>query len=139
MVTQEEADILYNAKKFIPEDFKIKWQPIICKGIQRYTLRVPVITEEGSELILDAFYSNSRRGKSYAFCLLYKSSIPIRIWDYNKHYYKEKFSHKHYWDGLNKSRVYEVDDICLSDVNQAFDDFLKECKIEFNGIYQAII
>lgn len=138
-VTQQESDNLYKAEKYIDIDV-IEWERINSRT-ERYKLSIPIVTEDGESLILDAFYSpNSKRGKNYSFCLRYKTTVIIRKWDNSYCHYKDYISHKHYWDGYDSANTYEVNDICEDDVNKALFDFFEECNIKHNNVsYQKIL
>lgn len=141
VLSREEAEKLYAANKYIPDDIYIEWiktNPCNNSKNERYKLEVPVFTEDGIELSLRGNYSKSRRGLNYSFCLLYKNTIKIRRWDTSPNEFKIKTSHKHRWDGISDHETYLVNDICLNNVNEAFVDFLKECNIDFNGHYQIV-
>jgi len=140
MVTAEEAERLYTKKKYISEDIYVEWELIHSSPkATRYVISVPVLTDDGEELCLKGNYSCSSRRQNYSFALLYKSSVPIRRWDYAPHKYEARTSHKHKWDGVGDHEAYIVTDITLNDVNQAFFDFLNECNIEFRGCYTQIL
>ncbi|MTI48257.1 MAG: hypothetical protein FH761_10470 [Firmicutes bacterium] len=139
MITAEESDKIYQANKCTDTGLEVSWTPILNKQhYQRYKLKIPIFTNDGLELSLIGNYSNSRRGKNYSFGLFYKGAS-IRRWDFKPHNYAKPTSHKHRWDGINDHESYEVDDICLTNVNKAFYDFLIECNIKLLGTYCNIM
>jgi hypothetical protein len=139
LVTQEEADRIYRAKKYIADD-SLSWKVESSQnGEIRAYIKATVLTDDGIELEL-----RGTKGSRHSFSLLYKKSVVIRQFDF-KHYYETEngeritIPHKHFWDGVDNDKKYAVNDVDINNVNKALFDFLKECNIEFNGAYQTII
>jgi hypothetical protein len=135
ILTQEEADILYNSRKHIICDhgweIKEKWPRKI---------HIEVMCEDGTPLDVKGTANFSKAGQHYSFVLLYKKTIVIRRWDDTKGHpcpisnKRMNGSHKHYYHpDYGDSPAYETNDITLNDVNKALIDFLVECNIEISG------
>lgn len=86
-------------------------------------------------------WCNVNRPDLYEFSLMYERSTVIRRWDNNTRHTipggeRCDGPHKHRWTEKHEDRVvYEVDDVAIDDIDQAFNDFLDECNIRFEGDY----
>ncbi|MBM7624746.1 DUF6978 family protein [Sporohalobacter salinus] len=139
MITEMEADRIYNEPKILT-DKVIKWRWNDFSG--SYKLKANVITKKTSKnLDLHGVLRNNKFG----FVLLYQNCIRIRRFDFEERHYNPDGTlitgpHKHKWHQEYEDKIaYEVSDIDISDINQAFHDFLDECKITKKGRYKDLL
>ena len=138
-LSADEANALYEARKFLPSQETIRWVPS-PQHAQGLVVEIPVLADDGTELEVRGWYTHSSR--KYGFALLYKG-VAVRRWDVhkkNRDVSRRKATvvegpHKHKYnpDGPDPSDVYAVEDVTTADVQTALRQFLAECKVETRG------
>ncbi|WP_061212614.1 DUF6978 family protein [Syntrophomonas wolfei] len=134
MLSEIERDEIYGEPKEIDGD-TIIWESRGNKD--RFYLKVPVRRANGEEMHLRAYYGARR----YSFALLYRGTILIRRWDFERHENPgpdgsifNGVPHKHKWtEEYGDEWAYTVDDVPVNDVELALKAFLTECNISVIG------
>lgn len=134
MLSELERDEIYYEPKEVDSDTLV-WEPRGKKD--RFYLKAPIRRANGEELYLRAYYSQDR----YSFALLYRGTILIRRWDFERHQNPDPEGHifdcaphKHKWtEEYGDEWAYAVEDVPTNDVEKALQAFLKECNIVVIG------
>lgn len=131
MLSQEEREVLYKAKKTVLGE-TLTWEP----GEGSWKLAAPVFLDTGEELTIYGVKSP----RKFGFALCTKRKELIRRWDFRKHTNPggEVLTgpHKHYWTPeFSEQMAYAVDDVPTNDFNDALFAFLAECNIQVEGSY----
>jgi len=137
-ITREEAEQVIETAKIITEE--LTWNRYIRRRNEAWKLSVSFQTENGDMLKLIGNISDN-----YSFALIYKGK-PIRKYTVHtsahtdpKTEIKYQEPHKHTWDDQFEDKCcYIPDDISLTDINDAFLDFIKECKIDLQSNYNRV-
>lgn len=135
--TKADADRIVNEHKICTAH--LTWRPEKSR-LRRYHLETRVLVPSAEKMCQ---IRGAIGKKNYSFALLY-DNIPLRCFTVHSQHKKPdgtpvREPHKHVWDELNEGReVYIPDDIDLSDINQAFKDFLAEVNVEIRGSYQHL-
>lgn len=122
---------LYSQPKELHES--VEWQQEEGPG-RKFSMRTEVRgVETGEKLILGGETWNIDK---YSFFLRY-GGFMIRVFDFNHHHVEKGIygAHKHKYKEMAgyDQEVYDVGDVCTSDLLQGLIDFLDECNIDQNN------
>lgn len=123
-ISKDRMELLYEERKELVEP--IEWDQLPNRG---YTMDAKVEAIESEEIMT---VRGELWGKAYSFYLHYHNNI-VRLWDFNDHHEFEGHKHEYIEDG-QYGEPYEVQHIPTDDVNEALNEFLDECNIEYDGV-----
>ena len=138
MITKAEAERIVEAEKVIGQ--QIAWK-LVHPTRQNYLFRVPVIAPNMPDVNLA--FAGQWQQSNWGFNLLGPSNEAIRRISDPDHDHRIRATgeqvdgrHKHFWVGPPLlTDHYFPDDIRWDDANEAFADFLVECRITLLGTF----
>jgi hypothetical protein len=133
-----EVESVLRIEKRIRED--LAWRPDAGSRKPKWKIEGTVIVPDTSETLK---IHGNRSARNWGFSLVMRG-VPIRRFNVQNAPHRNpdgtiiREPHKHKWDENQGDReAYIPDDIDVTDVNQAFLDFLKECRIVHDGTYRT--